>query len=60
MPLPRPEPGLVIHFGYLWRHEHEAGQEDGSTSRPCLIVMAVSYIRSLLLEPSSRYRRRWS
>jgi hypothetical protein len=38
MPLPRPEPGLVIHFDYLWRHEHEAGQEEGSKGRPCLIV----------------------
>lgn len=38
MPLPRPEPGLVIQFDYLWRHEHEAGREEGSKSRPCLII----------------------
>jgi PemK-like, MazF-like toxin of type II toxin-antitoxin system len=35
-----PEPGLVIPFVYLWRHEHEAGEESGRKIRPCLIVVA--------------------
>lgn len=38
MPLPRPEPGLVIHYDYLWRHELAAGAEQGSKSRPCVII----------------------
>ena len=42
MPLPRPEPGLVIHYQYLWRHEHEAGDEQGSKRRPCAIIVAVA------------------
>lgn len=42
MPLPRPEPGLVIHYEYLWRHEHEAGDEQGSKRRPCAIVVATA------------------
>lgn len=42
MPLPRPEPGLVIHYQYLWRHEHDAGNEDGSKRRPCAIIVAVA------------------
>jgi len=36
-----PEPGLVIPFVYLWRREHEVGEESGRKIRPCLIVVAV-------------------
>jgi hypothetical protein len=41
MPLPKPEPGLVIRYEYLWRHEHEAGRDHGSKIRPCAIIIAV-------------------
>lgn len=40
MPLPQPQPGLVIHYEYLWREEREAGREGGSKGRPCAIVLA--------------------
>jgi hypothetical protein len=40
MALPEPEPGLVISYAYLWRHEHQAGQEEGRKDRPCVIVLA--------------------
>jgi hypothetical protein len=39
MPLPVPEPGLVIGYGYLWRSEYEQGQEEGTKDRPCAIVL---------------------
>ncbi len=39
MSLPRPEPGLVIPYGYLWRYEHRKGQEEGRKTRPCVIVL---------------------
>lgn len=42
MPLPKPEPGLVIQYEYLWRQEHEAGHDQGSKNRPCAIVVAVT------------------
>lgn len=42
MSLPPPEPGLVISYGYLWRHEHNRGQDEGRKDRPCLIVLAVA------------------
>ncbi len=42
MPLPRPEPGLVIHYEYLWRHERLAGQDQGAKRRPCAVVVAVA------------------
>jgi hypothetical protein len=41
MPIPNPEPGLVISYAYLWHHEHRAGQEEGRKDRPCVIVLAV-------------------
>ncbi len=29
MPIPHPEPGLVISYAYLWHHEHQAdGKRD--------------------------------
>lgn len=41
MAFPSPEPGLVISYAYLWRHEHAAGLEEGRKTRPCVIVLAV-------------------
>ena len=40
MPLPNPEPGLVISYSYLWHHEHQAGREEGQKHRPTVIVLA--------------------
>jgi hypothetical protein len=41
MPIPSPEPGLVISYAYLWRHEYRAGREEGQKDRPSVIVLAV-------------------
>ncbi len=41
MPIPTPEPGLVISYAYLWHYEHEAGREEGQKDRPAVIVLAV-------------------
>src|SRR5882724_7975187 len=41
MPIPTPEPGLVISYAYLWHQEHEAGREEGRKDRPSVIVLAV-------------------
>ena len=43
MALPIPEPGLVISYAYLWRHEHAQGHEEGRKNRPCVIVLAVKH-----------------
>ena len=40
MPLPSPEPGLVVSYAYLWRHEHNRGREEGVKARPCVVVLA--------------------
>ena len=41
MPIPTPEPGLVISYVYLWHHEREAGREEGRKDRPSVIVLTV-------------------
>lgn len=41
MPLPLPEPGLVVCYSYLWRADFEQGQEEGVKDRPCAIVLSV-------------------
>lgn len=41
MSLPKPEPGLVIRYAYLWRREFLAGREEGAKDRPCAIVAAI-------------------
>jgi hypothetical protein len=41
MPFPQPEPGLVISYSYLWRHEHNKGKNEGRKVRPCVIILAV-------------------
>ena len=40
MKIPRPEPGLVIRYSYLWLREHEQGREEGAKDRPCAIILA--------------------
>jgi mRNA-degrading endonuclease toxin of MazEF toxin-antitoxin module len=41
MALPDPRLGLVISYNYLWHHEHHAGRDEGTKSRPCVIVLAI-------------------
>ena len=41
MPIPTPEPGLVISYAYLWHYEHAAGKEEGRKDRPSVIVLTV-------------------
>ena len=41
MALPKPQLGLVISYLYLWHHEHNAGRDEGTKSRPCVIVLAI-------------------
>jgi hypothetical protein len=39
VPLPAPEPGLVIRYACLWYSEYEKGREDGDKDRPCAIIL---------------------
>ena len=38
MKIPRPQPGLVICYSYLWAEEHSKGREEGVKDRPCAII----------------------
>ena len=39
MPLPAPEPGLVVSYAYLWRWQDERGDETGDKPRPAVVVL---------------------
>ena len=41
MPLPKPVPGLVIRYSYLWYSEHLEGRDEGQKDRPCAIVASI-------------------
>jgi hypothetical protein len=38
MPLPRPELGLVVHYGFVWSGADRKPPPDAAKDRPCLIV----------------------
>jgi hypothetical protein len=44
MPIPNPEPGLVVSYAYLWHSEHRAGRDEGRKDRPSVIVLAVTRV----------------
>jgi len=39
--LPKPLPGLVVRYSYLWADAAAEGREEGDKERPAAIVMAV-------------------
>lgn len=39
MALPRPEPGLVLSYNYLWREDALEGRDDSGKDRPSVIVL---------------------
>ena len=41
MPLPKPVPGLVLRYSFLWYREFLEGREEGQKDRPCAIVSAI-------------------
>ena len=41
MALPRPIPGLVLRYSYLWHRDHAHGRSEGRKDRPCAIVAAL-------------------
>ena len=38
MPLPRPEPGLVIRYDYLWQREAASARASGKERPACLVA----------------------
>jgi hypothetical protein len=67
MPLPRPELGLVVHYGFVWRGADRRSPPDAGKERLCLIVdlfegedlpgrktLRVTYLPISHTEPSAR------
>lgn len=42
MLLPKPNPGRVIRYAYLWHNEAMTGQEDGTKPRPVVILRSMT------------------
>jgi hypothetical protein len=42
VPLPKPEPGLVVRYAFLWREQADRGQDEGEKNRPCAVVMTAT------------------
>lgn len=40
MVLPQPRNGAVIHYGYLWKNEQQAGRTEATKDRPVAVVLA--------------------
>lgn len=40
MAIPAPEPGLVVHFNYLWAREQNMGREEAPYARPCAVILS--------------------
>jgi hypothetical protein len=41
VPLPKPVPGLIIRYSYLWHNEYLEGRDEGRKDRPCAIVASI-------------------
>lgn len=41
MAYPKPVPGLVIRYAYLWRDDYLKGRDEGVKDRPCAIILAL-------------------
>ena len=40
MAIPDPEPGLVVHFNYLWSREYDRGRGEARYPRPCAVILS--------------------
>ena len=40
MAIPPPRNGAVIQYSYLWKHDQEAGLEEGTKNRPAAVILA--------------------
>lgn len=48
---PQVEPGLVIRYSFLWRHEADKGTVEGAKDRPVLVIVLVSNEQEVLVAP---------
>lgn len=41
MSLPKPQPGLVIWYDYVWHRDRQRGVEQGFKDRPCAVILVM-------------------
>jgi uncharacterized protein YifN (PemK superfamily) len=39
---PKPEPGMVLSYSYLWNKEHIKGETEGRKDRPSVVVLVIN------------------
>jgi len=39
---PKPEPGMVLSYSYLWNREHIKGGTEGRKDRPSVVVLVIN------------------
>jgi hypothetical protein len=39
---PKPEPGMVLSYSYLWHREHVKGETEGRKDRPSAVVLVLN------------------
>ena len=39
---PKPEPGMVLSYSYLWNSEHIKGETEGRKDRPSVVVLVIN------------------
>ena len=44
MPYPKPVPGLIIRYSYLWREEYATGHDEGTKDRPCAVILTLQTV----------------
>lgn len=42
MKFPKPAPGLVVRYAFLWREDYDKGTYEAAKDRPCAIVLAAN------------------
>lgn len=47
----KPEPGMVLHYGFVWRHEAERGQEEGGKDRPVVVIVLLAEGEEVVVAP---------
>ena len=51
MPLPAPEPGLVVSYAYLWRWQIDRGDDAGDKARPVVVVLVSGSTPDVMVVP---------
>ncbi len=46
-----PQAGMVLHYSFLWKHEAERGQDEGSKDRPVVVLILLADGEEVVVAP---------